>query len=291
MKSFSGNVKSELASDTLKSKVKTCCAFSLIYGIMSFSRLKDGRLFLKTTNAEIKKLFSDICTFLNSRIKFFHESKNGEISLEAGFIKYSTFAEYNKFLFKCPHCAEYYMKGMFLSHATLNNPKNSYRLEFVFDTNEGASTVSSVLSSIGTEAKYGFRNSKHVLYIKESTKIEDFLASIGANNAAFTLINEQILKELRNNANRATNCDAANISKSVNASKKYISVINELQKSGDFELLTDQLKEAAFKRIEFEELNFSDLGKKFDPPISKSGIYHRLERIVEFYDKIKKDRQ
>ena len=76
MKSFSGNVKSELASDTLKSKVKTCCAFSLIYGIMSFSRLKDGRLFLKTTNAEIKKLFSDICTFLNSRIKFFHESKN-----------------------------------------------------------------------------------------------------------------------------------------------------------------------------------------------------------------------
>ena len=291
MKSFSGNVKSELASDTLKSKIKTCCAFSLIYGIMSFSRLKDGRLFLKTTNAEIKKLFSETCAFLSSKKKFFYEAKSGEISVDADFIKYSTFAEYNDFLFKCPHCAEFYMKGMFLSHATLNDPQSSYRIEFVFDTSEGAEAVGSILSSIGIDTKYGVRNSKHVLYIKESTKIEDLLAFIGANNAAFTLINEQIRKELRNNANRATNCDSANISKSVNASKKYISVINELKKSGDFELLTDQLKEAAEKRIEFEELNFSDLGKKFDPPISKSGVYHRLERIVAFYGKLKKDKQ
>lgn len=291
MKSFSVSVKSQLAADTQKSRIKTCCAFSLIYGIMSFSRSKEGRLFLKTTNAEIEKLFSETCAFLSSKKKFFHETKNGELSVNADFIKYSTFAEYKNFLFRCPHCAEYYMKGMFLSHATLINPQNSYRLEFVFDNGDGASTVSSVLSSMGIDAKYGIRNSKHVLYIKESTKIEDFLALIGANNAAFTLINEQIRKELRNNANRATNCDSANISKSVNASKKYISVINELKKSGDFELLTDQLKEAAEKRIEFEELNFSDLGKKFDPPISKSGVYHRLERIVAFYDKIKKDKQ
>ena len=100
MKSFSGNVKSELASDTQKSKIKTCCAFSLIYGIMSFSRLKDGRLFLKTTNAEIKKLFSETCAFLSSKKKFFYEAKSGEISVDADFIKYSTFAEYNNFLFK-----------------------------------------------------------------------------------------------------------------------------------------------------------------------------------------------
>ena len=73
MKSFSGNVKSELASDTQKSKIKTCCAFSLIYGIMSFSRLKDGRFFLKTTNAEIKKLLSGTCAFLSSKKKFFYK--------------------------------------------------------------------------------------------------------------------------------------------------------------------------------------------------------------------------
>lgn len=290
MKSFSNTVKEEMAQTALKSKIKTCCAFSLIYGIMSFSKEKDGILNAKSANAKNAELFEKVCSVLNKKKKFFYASKGGELLIESSVIMFSTFAEYKDELFRCQHCAEYYLMGMFLSHGTVNNPEKSYRLEFVLDKKEDLYTASSLLAMCGIELKSGERNGKYILYTKESEKIENFFAMTGANNATFELINKQIVKELRNNANRARNCDAANINKSIAAASKYVSIIEELMKSGDFELMNEQLKDAAIKRIKYREIGFEELGKKFTPPISKSGVYHRLEKIVDFYEKTRNEK-
>ena len=79
------------------------------------------------------------------------------------------------------------------------------------------------------------------------------------------------------------NCDNANINKSIKANEKYINAISRLMETNKFDSLSEQLKETALKRMEFKELNFEQLGKKFEPVISKSGIYHRLEKIYDIY--------
>ena len=59
--------------------------------------------------------------------------------------------------------------------------------------------------------------------------------------------------------------------------------------SGKIDSLPTDLKETAILRIENDQLSLTDLGKLMNPPVSKSGIRHRLERILELTDKAQKE--
>jgi DNA-binding protein WhiA len=102
-------------------------------------------------------------------------------------------------------------------------------------------------------------------------------------------MNAKIEKELRNSVNRVTNCETANISKTVNASSLHIEAIKKLKKSGRFALLPEELKELAQKRQKHEELSLTQLGQLFNPPLKKSTVNNRLKKIMEFA-KNKKER-
>ena len=110
---------------------------------------------------------------------------------------------------------------------------------------------------------------------------------MGATNSAFEMMNSKINNEVRNVANRATNCDSANINKSLNASKSYIKAINTIIKKGYFDELPIGLQEIARARLEYPDISIEELGKRLTPKISKSGVHHRLEKLISFYEKIK----
>jgi len=76
--------------------------------------------------------------------------------------------------------------------------------------------------------------------------------------------------------------EAAEISRS--AAEKHIEMIEELRELGLFNGLTGDLKETAEIRAEFPDLSLAELGQKFIPPISKSGIKHRLDKITDYYE-------
>ena len=173
-----------------------------------------------------------------------------------------------------------------MANGAISDPQKSYRLELVFNDEHKQSEIKDLLISIGIEPLITLRDDKYVIYLRKSEAIEDFFANIGATSLAFDIMNSKINKELINNANRVTNCDSANINKSLSASEKYISVITELVENDSINMLPSHLREMALKRIEFKELSFTELGRQFNPPISKSGVYHRLEKILEFYKEI-----
>ena len=62
------------------------------------------------------------------------------------------------------------------------------------------------------------RKGAHVVYFKASEQIEDLLTFMGAQNAALEIMNLKVFKDFRNKANRITNCETANIDKTVAAS-------------------------------------------------------------------------
>ena len=131
------------------------------------------------------------------------------------------------------------------------------------------------------------RKNRYLLYIKDSTQIEDFFAVIGANRLAFDLMNSKIVREVRGDANRQMNCDMANIKKTLSAAGKHIEIIGELKESGAIIRLPHDLRETAELRYENTQASMSDLGLLHVPPISKSGVTHRLDKIVDFYEELK----
>ena len=286
MESFSTTVKNEILQ--LETKNKKCCMFSYLYGFLFCNQTEDDKYYIKTTNVENANSFLKTCDFL-FRKKHLCFYKNSKISIESSLLRYFTVAEYKKNIFKCNDCAYYFLRSLFLMRGTISDPAKMYLLEITISDENKANDLLELLVELGFNFKIRLRQNKYVIYSKDSETIEDFLASVGANNATFTLMNNKIVKELRNNANRVKNCDDANIDKSLNASQKYLSAIKYLIESNNITRLPDQLRETAYLRLENKELNYAELGRKFSPVISKSGVFHRLEKIAELCEEFKKE--
>ena len=287
-KSFSNTTKYEIA--TSEEKIKRCCAFSLLYGLLYGAETANNEILLKKTNAENERLLLKTIDNLFKNKDFQISRKSAKIGINKEIRRFSTIAEYKNNVFKCSNCESFFMRGVFLMSGTVNDPLKSYRLEFVFSEKTIRDDFAELLLENSIIPKTSTRGKTHIIYIKDSTLIEDFFAKIGATNATFQIMNSKILKEFRNNANRVANCDSANISKSIKASKKYNDAIEYLKNTDKLELLPDSLKETAILKLENKELNYAQLGEKMMPRVSKSGVFHRLEKIYDFYLSVRKEK-
>lgn len=189
--------------------------------------------------------------------------------------------------FKCGFCEQSFLKGIFLAVGTVNDPQRSFHAEFSLPDEIRAEKLDAMLAELGIPARRIVRGKKIGLYYKKESDLEDLFAKIGANNIAFEIINSKIERDIRNNENRATNFVATNISRSVNATGKQIEAILKLKERDRFELLPDDLKITAELRLANDDISLSELAALHTPPISKSGLNHRLSKLVEEAEKLK----
>jgi len=120
-----------------------------------------------------------------------------------------------------------------------------------------------------------------VLYYKESEKIEDLLTLVNAVKSVFELMNVKIYKDMRNHINRTSNCITANISKTTESMRKQMDAIELIDKKIGLEALPSDLYDMAIVRRDNDYASLSELGKLMVPPLSRSGVNHRLNRIVD----------
>jgi len=197
-------------------------------------------------------------------------------------------------------CKKTYIKGVFIACSTSNIKikeysnleKNSsgYHLEFLFAFEELAQDFIKLLSEFDIPAKMTIRKKNPIVYIKEYQLICDALALVGANKAVLSLQNEAAIRELRNSVNRQTNCMNANLSKTVNASVKQLNAIKIIQENVGLESLSDDLMELCLIRLANPDESLETLRKLYGKDISKSGINHRLNKIINIAEKIQKDK-
>lgn len=186
-----------------------------------------------------------------------------------------------------------YAQGIYLINGRVSVPsdtkKSGYHLEINFKDELLASEVADKLAEIDISLKKVERNEEHILYIKESDTICDFIYLMGATKSYFTLSDLILSRSQKNNANRLGNCKAANAVKVADSGVKHILAIQYLKNVGELEKLSDKLKEAANLRVEYPMLSLEELAGKVEPPISKSGLNHRLTKIVEIADELKRE--
>ena len=173
------------------------------------------------------------------------------------------------------------VRGVFMGSGSINEPNKKYHLEISFNIEENLNGVISILKILGINTKKMIIENKKSLYIKEGEEISKFLALIGAAKAVMKFEEIRIRKEMRGKVNRIVNCETANLNKTINASIEQIAAIKKLKENGKFNNLSENLKEIANLRLENPDMALSDLGKKLDKPLGKSGVNYRLRKIME----------
>lgn len=179
-------------------------------------------------------------------------------------------------------CKKAFVQGMFLTSGCIIHPFSDYHAEIVLKSKKAAAIAVKVLEMLRIEAKCIKRNKiGFVIYIKEADQISTLLSILGANNSLLKFENIRVEKSVRNTINRTINCETANQSKTIATAYVQIQAINKLKKSGEFDDLPSLMKEIAEVRCKYPELSLSNLADKMHPKISKSGINHRLKKIIE----------
>lgn len=172
-----------------------------------------------------------------------------------------------------------FIRASFLSIGTITNPEKSYQLEFNLKNEELALDILNLLNEKNLNSKLMMRKKNYSVYIKGAENISDFLAFIGATQSLFRLENIRVIKDLRNNVNRVVNCETANINKQIKASIGHIDDINYLIEVGKFDDLSDDLKEIASLRLEYEDYSLSEIAEITDGKYNRSAINYRLNKI------------
>ena len=108
---------------------------------------------------------------------------------------------------------------------------------------------------------------------------------IGAVNSSLALMEIKVYKDLRNRANRATNCETANIDKQVRAARQQVDDIRLVLEHGAGEKLSPELRTLCEVRLKNPEASLSDLAELLS--ISRSGVNHRLRRIAAIAGEIR----
>ena len=183
---------------------------------------------------------------------------------------------------KCPACLPHFVRELFILHGSVTDPDKRYHLEFSFGTEEECGALGTLLAGEGVSGGIAVRKKQYIFYLKDGEAIADLLAYLGANNAAFDFMNSRIKREFRNTVNRQVNCDTANIEKTLLASERQIAVIRRMEETGALNKLPESLRETALLRVRYEQMPLKELGEAHEPPITKSGVNHRLAKIMSF---------
>ena len=283
----------EQKAETLLQPIKTsCCKKAMLQGILAAKAVVDEHTICISVDG------SELITYIKELIFEIYAQKADLISPKSGgrrkllCFKSKSAEKYilnfrqgeETYTEKCAICLSAFLRGVFLVSGRVSDPVKQYSLEFNFG--DRAEIFSMIFNELGFEPKISVKNSETLLYFRNSNMIEDFFAMANMNNTAFKIMNAKIEGELRNNANRISNCEMNNIDRAVSASVKQFSLLEKLLELDLLSLLPDELEATARFRLEHEDWSLSRMAGEITPPISKSGLAHRLKKITEMAEAI-----
>lgn len=283
--SFSYDVKEELSG--LKNfKNKELLEAEFLGYILTGNAVLDGEKVCYITENEynIERLFKilfalDIVYEPEIKRKFFEAVIDSRVVSER-FLKFANVTDDN--------IKKSIIKGAFLGAGSVTDPEKNYHLEINFGDKKNAEFILNLCKSYNIEFKILEVNSKYILYIKEGEQISKFLACIGANKAVLKFEDIRIFKEMKNNVNRAVNMETANLNKTIDAAILQIEDIQLIKEKNKFDDMPEELKEVAIYRIENPEASLKEIGESLNNPLSKSGVNHRLKKIHEIAEELRK---
>ena len=179
-----------------------------------------------------------------------------------------------------------FLRGTFIANGSVSDPEKSYHLEIEFKYLNEAEIGQALIESLGIKCGFTLRRNNVILYIKERNAISDMLTLMGAVQSTLDFEDSLILNATRNDVNRRVNCESANMTKTIAAGLKQIEAIEKLQDMGVFEDLDKNLYDVGLLRLANPDASLNELSILMGGRLTKSGINHRLKKIIDLADKI-----
>ena len=180
-------------------------------------------------------------------------------------------------------CDRDFVRKCFIIGGAASNPERTYHLEFTL-TDSDASRLMDVLVGFDLHPKMTMRNAHKLVYVKGADEIADCLKIMGAAKSLLDFEELRVKKQVSNNINRKVNFEAANLSKTACAAFEQIEAIKKLETSVGLANIPKPLQEVARLRLKNENLTLAEIGALLVPPLSKSGVNHRMRKLKELVD-------
>lgn len=291
--SFSEQVKQEVHEIQIK---PICCRKAYLFGLMIGAQITGEQVtfrlpsaFAEYTMGEIKRHFGRQATqksYVQGKARgaelCFTSSK---CAMQIAAWDADECADFSA-LCKCPQCEAAFLRGAFCASGTVSDPATGSHLEIKCVSHARALGLQDMLARQGIAMGLVSRGKTVGVYIKNSQGVEDVLTLLGSSTMVFELLNKKIEREIRGNENRVTNCDTGNISKYVSAALKQNAAIEKLDRYGELERLPDALHETAMLRLRYPGISLGELAERHMPPISKSGLNHRLQKLMDLAEEL-----
>ena len=296
MHSFAYKVKNELCRTHIQ---RLCCARAEAYGALLYCNtfntqeiriitenpdfaLRLPRLFRRAFDLKFDRQPEEQANTGKLVFQITDREKLEKIFHQLGYdLRQSLVAHVNFGILEEECCRTAFLRGAFLAGGSVTDPEKRYHLELTTSHAQASREMSALLTEMGFMPRSVMRGGNSVIYFKQCEHIEDLMTTIGAPAAAVEMMTTKLEKELVNNANRAMNCDMANVNKTLDAAMEQCEAIEILQDAGRLEFLPKQIKETALLRLQHPELSLVQLAERCDPPVTKSCINHRMRKIME----------
>lgn len=184
-------------------------------------------------------------------------------------------------------CRRAFLRAAFLGCGSVTNPDRGYHFEWVAEDQSLRQNLARLLEKCDLPVHEHVRKGQNVMYLKGAQQIADMLALMGAHQAVMEMENIRIKKQMRAEANRASNCDEHNSERMLNASDQQIEAIKLISIQRGLFTLPPALQEIARLRLEHTSLSLQELGQMLNPPVGKSGVNHRMRRLMDIAKEIR----
>jgi DNA-binding protein WhiA len=183
-----------------------------------------------------------------------------------------------------PCCRAAYLRGALLAAGSVSGPKNAH-LELRAATLEGAEHLASLGREEGFALSVHDRGRHAVAYMKNRESIAEFLAFLGAHDAALRLGESAVVASTKARANRLANADHANIVRTSRAADAQLRAIQRLEAAGSLEHLPAELREVARLRARYPSLSLRELAGRLRPPATKAAAHRRLAKLKKLAER------
>ena len=292
--SFSQEVKNEILRHRIS---KSCCNMAAAYAVACFGKYFDDRgVVLQTENEGVAQFAQKVYRRCGIQGNILRKERPTGAVFEFSIKEPAEIARMLELFchtgkeptlrirpenFKCQKCMQTFIATAFLCCGTMTDPEKSYNLEFLSTRHYLSQQLEAMLAEHDFHPHRALRKGANTVYVKAADHIEDLLTFMGAGGAAMRIMDQRLYNEVRNKTNRLSNCETANMGKSVQAAVQVQLAIERLQEAGALATLPEALRQTAKLRMQYPDLPLAKLALKLDPPVSKAGLSHRLKRIQE----------
>lgn len=184
-------------------------------------------------------------------------------------------------------CSRAFLRGAFLVCGSVTDPEKDYHIELSVTKAKLCDDLLQIIDDIGLKAKKIIRNNSYVIYSKDAESVEDFIGTMGANNAFLTVMQTRAMKNIKNQINRRSNFESANMSRSIEAGLKQVNLIEEILKKISLNDMTKDLAALCKLRLDNPELSLDEIGKMMVPELSRSAVSRRFKKLEKIAEEIK----